>query len=122
MQKGQPGETYIIAGARHKLTEVFDLAEQITGIPAPKIKIGPGTMKSMSKIMKGIGTIFPLPAEYTAESLRGMAGTIYLRSNEKAKRELGYSVRPLHEGLKDTLFFWMKEMDIHRPIVPFSSL
>jgi nucleoside-diphosphate-sugar epimerase len=27
----------------------------------------------------------------------------YLASNEKAKRELGYSVRPLEKGLRETL-------------------
>src|SRR5687768_4658173 len=46
MDKGRPGETYIIAGPPHKLTEFFELAEQITGVPAPRLRMPPGMIRA----------------------------------------------------------------------------
>jgi nucleoside-diphosphate-sugar epimerase len=103
MEKGKSGQSYIIAGALHTMEEVFDLAERITSIKAPRIRVGIKTMKFMASMMKVVGAIIPLPNSYTSEGLRVIAGTTYLGNNEKAKRELGYTVRPLEEGLPETL-------------------
>ena len=42
MEKGAPGESYILAGPPHTLIEAFTLAERITGIPAPRLRVDPG--------------------------------------------------------------------------------
>lgn len=112
MEKGQPGESYIIAGPPHTLEEAFTLAEQISGIRAPRLRISPGMMRFMSKLMGVVGAIVPLPETYRAESLRITAGVTYLASNEKARRELGYQVRPLEEGLRETLSYMMRELGL----------
>ena len=69
----------------------------------------------MSKIMGIVGAVVPLPQNYVAESLRVIAGTTYLASNEKVKRELGYTVRPLEEGFRETLPHMMKELGLSLP-------
>jgi nucleoside-diphosphate-sugar epimerase len=109
MEKGKPGQSYILAGPPHSLVEAFEIAERITGVKAPRIRVSPGMLKFMSKLMEPIGAIIPLPETYTAESLRVAAGVTYLASNEKAKRELGYTVRPLEEGLRETLTHMMQK-------------
>jgi len=102
MEKGKPGETYIIAGPMHTIVDGLKIAEQITGIPAPRA--APAAMfKAMSVVMGLIEKIVPLPEAYTRESLRGAAGVTYLGDNSKARRELGYNPRPLKEGLAETL-------------------
>lgn len=103
MEKGRPGESYIIAGPRHSFREAFEMAERITGIRAPRLHPSPGTMRAMARVMDVVGAVVPLPAAYTGESLRVVAGVTYLGSNAKAKRELGYAPRPLEEGLRETL-------------------
>ena len=103
MEKGKPGESYIIAGPPHTLEEALEIGADITGLKLPKVRMGPGVLKLMSKVMKILGAVLPVPAEFTAEGLRVSAGVTYLGSNEKAKRELGYSVRSLEEGLRETL-------------------
>ena len=50
----------------------------------------------------------PLPPAYTAEGLRIIAGVTYIGDNSRAKRELGWTVRPLREGLSETLRHEMK--------------
>jgi len=102
MEKGKPGETYIICGPMHTFVDGLKIAEQITGIPAPRAAPA-GMFKAMSVVMGLIEKIVPVPEAYTRESLRGTAGVTYIGDNSKARRELGYNPRPLKEGLAETL-------------------
>jgi nucleoside-diphosphate-sugar epimerase len=114
MEKGVPGQSYIIAGPRHSIEEAFVLAEKITGIQAPKNRLGPSTLKLLSNIVKVIELFKHIEGAYSSEGLRAIAGTTYLGSNLKATNQLGYRVRPLEEGLKETLNAMMKEMNIKK--------
>lgn len=102
MEKGRPGETYIIAGEPSELAKTFDLAQELTGIRAPA-KIPPAILRAMSGMMGVLERFVPLPETYTREGLRVFAGVTYLGDNSKARRELGYQPRPLREGLRETL-------------------
>lgn len=110
MERGRAGENYIVAGPVHTFREVFELAERLTGIPAPRIHPGPGTMQAMAACMSILGAVFPFPPAYAAESLRVMAGTTYIGDNRKALRELGFAPRPLEEGLRETLAYEMERL------------
>jgi nucleoside-diphosphate-sugar epimerase len=112
MEKGRPGESYIIAGPPHALQEFFEIAEGITGIKAPTIHPSPALMKGLARMMQVIGHIVPLPTSYTGEALRVIAGVTYLGSNEKAQRELGFTPRPLEQGLRETLLHEMALLGI----------
>ena len=103
MERGRPGESYILAGPRHSFREAFDIAERITGIRAPRLHPAPRTMRAMARLMDVVGAAIPLPTAYTGESLRVVAGVTYLGSSGKARRELGFAARPLEEGLRETL-------------------
>lgn len=107
-EKGKPGESYIIAGPMHTFIEAMETAEQITGIPAPRLRVSPGVMKAMAAVMGVVEKIVSMPNAYTAEGLRTLAGVTYMGNNEKAKRELGYNPRPLKEGLTETLYHEMR--------------
>lgn len=102
MEKGKPGETYIIGGPRHTFTEMMQVAQSITGIPVP-LAAPPWVFKTASVMMGAVETLLPMPETYTAEGLRIVAGVTYLGDNGKARRELGYDPRPLREGLAETL-------------------
>ena len=108
MDIGQPGESYIIAGPRHTFVEAMEMAEQITGIPAPRLRVAPGVMKAMAGLMGMVEKVVPVPDAYTGEGLRLLAGVTYIGNNAKAKRELGYNPRPLREGLTKTLHHEMQ--------------
>ena len=108
MEKGIPGESYIIAGPKHSFVEVMKLAEQLTGIPAPRLRVAPNLIKVMSATMGVVEKVVPLPESYTSEGLRIVAGVTYLGDNSKARRQLGYEPRPLEEGLRETLYYEMK--------------
>ncbi|MEK6322553.1 MAG: NAD-dependent epimerase/dehydratase family protein [Acidobacteriota bacterium] len=103
MEKGRTGESYILAGPPHTFIEAIELAEQITGVPAPRMQVAPGMIKAMAAMMGAVEKVLPVPEAYTKESLRVTAGVTYLGDNAKARRELGYNPRPLQRGLAETL-------------------
>ncbi len=103
MERGEAGETYIIAGPPHTLVEFFSLAEEITGIPAPRRQLSPRTLRFLSALARTFGRLAFWSPNDMAETLRVGAGVTYLGSNEKARRELGYRPRSLREGLQETL-------------------
>jgi nucleoside-diphosphate-sugar epimerase len=103
MERGRSGESYIIAGQGYTFEDALDLAERITGVPAPRVRVGPGLLKALARVMSPIERVVPVPADYSAEYLRINAGVTYIGDNAKARRELGYNPRPLDEGLAETL-------------------
>jgi nucleoside-diphosphate-sugar epimerase len=102
MEKGRPGEAYIVCGPTHTLIEALRLAHTLAGIPLPRIA-PPLLLKAMSVFMAVLERLLPLPALYTAEGLRVIAGTTYIGDDAKARRELGYSPRPLEIGLREAV-------------------
>ena len=103
MEKGRPGETYIISGPRHSVIEAMDIVSRISGTPAPRIHVSPGVMKAFAGTMGILEKVLPVPGEFSREYLRANAGVTYIGDNSKARRELGYDPRPLSEGLTQTL-------------------
>lgn len=103
MEKGKPGETYIVAGPRHTFEAAFDLAASIAKVRAPFFHPGPHAMRMMAAVTGVVEHVIALPPAITPEALRVLAGTTYFGSNEKAVRELGFAPRPLAEGLAQSL-------------------
>jgi nucleoside-diphosphate-sugar epimerase len=112
MERGRAGESYIIAGPPHTLAEALEIAERITGVPAPRLRVPPGPLKAAARLARWVERVFPLPAGYTAEDLEVMAGVTYLGSNAKAARELGYAPRSLEEGLRETLLEELRRLGL----------
>jgi nucleoside-diphosphate-sugar epimerase len=103
MERGQIGRSYFLAGPPHTLVEALDVASEITGIPPPRIHASPALMKAAAWSASLVERFVSLPPQYTAEGLRVVAGTTYLGTNARAARELGWTPRPLREGLRETL-------------------
>jgi nucleoside-diphosphate-sugar epimerase len=114
MEKGRQGETYILGGPVHPLTEAMKIAESITGIPSPRIFMPPFAMKASAVLSGLFGKIIPIPDMYSGEMLRASAGVTYIADNTKARTELGYKPRPLREGLEETLSYLMKQLNIQQ--------
>jgi nucleoside-diphosphate-sugar epimerase len=103
MEKGRPGRNYFICGPVHTLEEAMDMAQSITGIPAPRLRVGPAVLRAMAATMAMLETVVPVPQAYTSEALRIVAGVTYIGSNARARAKLGWRPRPLREGLMETL-------------------
>ncbi|MCG3111802.1 MAG: NAD-dependent epimerase/dehydratase family protein [Candidatus Manganitrophus sp. SB1] len=112
MEKGRPGESYILAGPIHTLQGALAIAEQITGIKAPRLHPSPALLRGLSQIVRWLEPILPLPEFYRSESIRAIAGVTYIGSSKKAQRELGFAARPLEEGLCETLLHEMRLLGV----------
>lgn len=110
MEQGHAGQSYFLAGPAHTLIDALRIAEQITGVPVPALTVPPAVPAVMSKVMSVIERILPVPDNYSSEYLRVSAGVTYLGDSTKARRELGWSARPLAEGLKETLTDEMRKL------------
>jgi nucleoside-diphosphate-sugar epimerase len=108
MERGKAGQNYFVCGPTHTLIEAVEMAEAITGIPAPRLRIGSGMLKAMAACMGVVEKVVPLPETYTYEGLRVVAGVTYIGDNAKARRELDWNPRPLEVGLAETLEHEMK--------------
>lgn len=115
MDKGRMGESYILAGEPYGLLEALDLAEGITGIKAPRLRVPAAPIKAVASVLERLERYVPVPATYRAESLRGAAGVTYIARSDKARRELGWSARPFEVGLRETLTHDMSELGLVPP-------
>jgi len=102
MDTGRVGESYMLAGPPHKLTEAITVLEELSNVPAPKMRMGRAGLRAMSQIMGIIERLMPVPSNFSSESLR-VFGMTYLGDSGKAKRELGFNPRSIEDGLRETL-------------------
>ena len=103
MEKGRAGTNYFICGPVHTLVDAMQAAADMTGIPAPRVQVPPAVMRGAASLMGLVERVLPVPAAYTYEGLRILAGATYIGTNAKARRELTWTPRPLSDGLRETL-------------------
>jgi nucleoside-diphosphate-sugar epimerase len=103
MERGLPGESYILTGEAHTLSEVLQIAARITGIAPPRRVVSPRILYALAVLSRIVGAMYPLPPAFRYERMRIMAGATYLASNAKARRDLGFEPRSVEEGLRETL-------------------
>lgn len=102
MEHGSTGEEYIVAGESHTFVEIFDVAEELTGIPAPRA-VSPRVFSALARVMAVAERVVEPPEPLQPERLRVFAGTNLTVDNSKATSELGIDFRSLEEGLAEYL-------------------
>jgi nucleoside-diphosphate-sugar epimerase len=103
LEKGKPGESYILAGPPLTYKEAMLILEKIAGVPAPRIYM-PGWMAAgMARVVGFFERTVGLRTELSSEALSMMADYTFFGSAEKANRELGWQSRPVEETFRETL-------------------
>lgn len=100
MERGRPGESYMLAGERSDLRSIITEMAALTGGPKP-IDMPLPVLIGAEKAMGVLGRLVSLPTQFNPEALRA-AQCSYLGTPAKAQRELGWTFRSLHDGLRDT--------------------
>jgi nucleoside-diphosphate-sugar epimerase len=101
MEKGAPGAAYMLAGPRASLAEVLRKVAALAGTKPP-LTLPVGMVRATAALSAVVGRVVPLPADYTAESLRASVAT-YLGTPARAEGELGWTARSLDDGLRETV-------------------
>ena len=101
LERGKLGEAYMLAGPRLSLANGLRLVATIAGTPGPVMV--PSVMVRMGAAAMGVvGRIASPPPTLAAETMRAGLATYY-GTSAKAERELGWTVRPLEQGLRETV-------------------
>ena len=108
MNRGEPGEEYVVSSEPRRLVEVFDLAEEISGVPAPRA-VPSALFRWLGHGMAGVERVTRPPKGFESELLRFFDSGEVLVDNTKARRDLGIEHRPLEAGLREYLDWEMKQ-------------
>jgi dihydroflavonol-4-reductase len=101
LDKGQAGESYILAGPAIPLGEMVDFWSHLTGKPAPLLRIPARFLKLFAPLVGAVEGVLPLPPTVSRESIN-ILGASYIARSDKARAQLGWQTRPLHTGMLET--------------------
>ena len=96
LDRGQLGQSYALSGPHTSLREAVAIAARLGGRTAPRLGLPTGLLRAMTPLGGVIGQ--PNLAEIVSAS----AGVTYLASPARAEAELGFTARPIEDGLRDT--------------------
>jgi dihydroflavonol-4-reductase len=102
LETGTAGERYILAGQPVTLGELLACVEEITGKRARVSRPGRLLSRLTMPVLKRTGRFLGLPPNLP-ELINATSGYTYWASGKRAERELGFSARPLRQGLTETL-------------------
>jgi dihydroflavonol-4-reductase len=102
LDKGRPGEAYVISGPATTVREAISVVADVTGKKAPKRALPTGLMKAMTPIGPLVGKVMGQPPNLR-ELISSADGVTFWASYEKAQDELGYEPRGLQDGLRAML-------------------
>lgn len=108
MQKGRSGEAYILSGQYASVPEIVRLIGNITGKPVPKYLAPNWLLRAGLPFVEAYSKITTTPPLYTGEALDTLHDGAKMVSSEKARRELGFSARPLEETIADA-YHWFEQ-------------
>jgi farnesol dehydrogenase len=106
LERARDGSAYILGGDNRTLVDVFAAFEQETGIAPPKRKIPYALAGLIGKLQRWRAELLGTPPELTDEIVRIYAHE-WAYASDRARRELGYKVTPLEEGIAKTVA-WLR--------------
>jgi dihydroflavonol-4-reductase len=113
IEKGRPGEKYLLAGQWRSLKDVSRLISEFTGKKTVKSEMPFWVAKVGLPFITLYSKISGAEPLYTSESLTIIMHGNKNISNKKAVRELGFSPRPLEETITDAMKWFRDNGYIH---------
>jgi dihydroflavonol-4-reductase len=100
--KGEIGESYVLAGEKVRMGEIVDRAAATAGRKGPRMTMPNALMKMSAPLGPVIGPAMGFPPNLR-ELISASAGVTYWARDDKARRELGFEPRSLDDGLRETV-------------------
>ena len=100
LERGTPGERYILGGENLTLKQILDRMSAITGLPSPKRKVPHAMAMAFAFFDENItGKLRGKEPRATVEAVR-MGKKVMFAASAKAERELGFKVLPVYPALR----------------------
>jgi len=107
-EKGRVGKRYILGGENVTMKRLLDLLSEITGLPAPRIRVPYRPILALSYLNAGFCKLFPrITPRMTPETIRMSSHRMYFDPG-KAVRELGFPQTPARDALTKAVA-WFQE-------------
>jgi dihydroflavonol-4-reductase len=100
--RGKVGESYVLGGEISTMGDLIRKVSDLTGRDAPSRAMPVSLMKMAIPIGPVVGRMMGFPPNL-GELIRSSDGVTYWATDEKARRELGYTPRSMDTGLRQTL-------------------
>ena len=100
LDKGVPGESYVLAGDPLRLAELLGVLADVSGRRPPRITVPTALLRALTPAGPLVGRAFGLPPNLR-ELISAADGVTFWASSDKAMDELGWTSRPLREGLAE---------------------
>ncbi len=103
MDRGRVGEAYMLTGPALTYKAMMEMWQSICGLPAPKVWLPGWTAALSAQLVGGLEKAFKLKMALSSEALMTQADYTFYAAADKAKRELGWQLRPLEQTFKEVL-------------------
>ncbi len=100
LDRGTPGERYILGGENLTLKQILDKMSAISGLPSPNLKVPHAVAMAFAFFDETItGKLRGREPRATVEAVR-MGRKMMWASSAKAERDLGFEVKPVYRALR----------------------
>jgi dihydroflavonol-4-reductase len=100
LERGTPGERYILGGENLTLKQILDRMSAITGLPSPKWKVPHAVAMGFAFFDETVtGKLRGKEPRATVEAVR-MGKKMMFAASAKAERNLGFQVLPVYPALR----------------------
>jgi dihydroflavonol-4-reductase len=100
LERGRPGERYILGGENLTLKQILDRMSAITGLPSPTMRVPHAVALTFAFFDETItGKLRGKEPRATVEAVR-MGRKYMFASSAKAERELGFRVLPIYGAMR----------------------
>ncbi|MFC0263768.1 NAD-dependent epimerase/dehydratase family protein [Fontibacter flavus] len=104
MEKGRPGQRYILGGENHSYNSFYQVLEKELHLKRNAVGMPRGLMSTVAAVSETMSELFGKAPFITGPMVNKLYSNRLLSVN-KAANELGYIVTPLAEGLRKTIQF-----------------
>jgi dihydroflavonol-4-reductase len=102
LERGSPGERYVLGGADMTLEQILGLVAKHCGRSAPRIRLPRASVYPLAVISEIIARFTGKEPRVTLDGVRMSKKHMYF-SSRKAEQELGYAWRPPEQAIVDAL-------------------
>jgi len=108
LDRGTPGERYILGGENLTLKQILDRMSSITGLPSPTMKVPHVVAMGFAFFDENFtGKLLGREPRATVEAVR-MGKKMMFASSAKAERELGFKVLPVYAAMRAAIEWFVE--------------
>lgn len=100
LDKGVPGESYVLAGEPVRMRDLMATLASVSGRRPPRLTVPTALLRALAPAGRVVGPALGFPPNLR-ELIRSSDGVTFWASGDKARDQLGWTSRPLEQGLTE---------------------